>query len=396
MPSFVTRLRIVEFTLDHEAPIVSNMRRRTSRRDSDLTGVVDARYTGGARMLLSLELGAGAWRVAVPVLVSDLDLECALWLKLRLAPMCPWVGSISLAFVGPPAVKVQLSPYNRVRLMRIPVLQSLLARLLTVELPALMVLPKRLEVSIPPSITSIAEAAVGRDTIMRAVASAVLQVDSLEQALLAALPLGPQTPAGGVTLPDTFSGELTVALREARSLPVWGLPWASNPYCTLVLGEQAVRSRRDNDTSQASRHRAPVWNQEVQFLATDMEKQVFVDVVVGLLFFYVDGCAVACCAKCLGTRLQPSGRLSLSPESGGFRPCESDRAPRFFSKEGGRAGPPQIQPRQTFFFASAASRSTVGATRPVFLSSFPLPVRLKTRNHNQRKQQPTTTQTNIN
>lgn len=37
--------------------------------------------------------------------------------------MCPWIGTISLAFVGPPAVKVQLSPYNRVRLMRIPVLQ---------------------------------------------------------------------------------------------------------------------------------------------------------------------------------------------------------------------------------------------------------------------------------
>jgi hypothetical protein len=33
------------------------MRRRNSRKDSDLTGVVDARYTGGARLLLMLELG---------------------------------------------------------------------------------------------------------------------------------------------------------------------------------------------------------------------------------------------------------------------------------------------------------------------------------------------------
>lgn len=67
--------------------------------------------------------GQGRWRFKIPVLVSDLDVQCALWLKLRLAPMCPWIGTISLAFVGPPAVKVQLSPYNRVRLMRIPVLQ---------------------------------------------------------------------------------------------------------------------------------------------------------------------------------------------------------------------------------------------------------------------------------
>lgn len=38
--------------------------------------------------------------------------------------MCPYVGSLSLAFLGPPSIKVQLLPYNRVRLMRIPILQA--------------------------------------------------------------------------------------------------------------------------------------------------------------------------------------------------------------------------------------------------------------------------------
>ena len=57
------------------------------------------------------------------MLVSDLDLECKMWIKLRLAPMCPYIGSISLAFVEPPIIKVQLLPYNRVRIMRIPILQ---------------------------------------------------------------------------------------------------------------------------------------------------------------------------------------------------------------------------------------------------------------------------------
>ncbi len=33
VPGFVQRLRIVEFTLDHEAPYFSNMRRRYSRKD---------------------------------------------------------------------------------------------------------------------------------------------------------------------------------------------------------------------------------------------------------------------------------------------------------------------------------------------------------------------------
>lgn len=62
MPRLVQRLRIVEFTLDHEAPYVSNMRRRNSRKDSDLNGVVDVRYTGGARMLLALEVGGSPRR----------------------------------------------------------------------------------------------------------------------------------------------------------------------------------------------------------------------------------------------------------------------------------------------------------------------------------------------
>jgi hypothetical protein len=58
VPPIVQKLRIVELTFDHEAPYFSNMRRRNSRKDSDLTGVVDVRYTGGARMLLLLEVGA--------------------------------------------------------------------------------------------------------------------------------------------------------------------------------------------------------------------------------------------------------------------------------------------------------------------------------------------------
>lgn len=60
--------------------------------------------------------------------------------------------------------------------MRIPILQKLLTKLLIEDLPGLMVLPNRLEIVIPPSITTVAEAAVGREAIMQAVASAVLQV----------------------------------------------------------------------------------------------------------------------------------------------------------------------------------------------------------------------------
>lgn len=90
--------------------------------------------------------------------------------------------------------------------------QAFLTHLLTVDLPKLMVLPKRLEINIPPAVTAVAEAAVGRDVVMRAVASAVLQADALENALIAALPLGPQSAAGGVSLPASFQGELQVSI----------------------------------------------------------------------------------------------------------------------------------------------------------------------------------------
>ncbi|GMH35092.1 hypothetical protein BSKO_02960 [Bryopsis sp. KO-2023] len=274
VPDFVQRLRILELTFDHEAPCLSNMRRRPSRKDSDLNGVVDIRYTGGARMLLMLEVGGGGWKLQVPVLVSDLDIECRLWHKIRLAPLSPYLGTISLAFVAPPNIKVQLSPYNSVRLMRVPVLQNFLKKFLTEDLPSLMVLPKRLEINIPPAVTAVAEAAVGRDAVMKAVASAVLQADVVEQSLTSALPLGPQGAAGGIRIPESFQGELSVTLIQGRNLPVWGFPWQSNPYCRLTLGKQAVMSKRESDTSYEGSHRNPLWNQEFEFLVEDTEQQV--------------------------------------------------------------------------------------------------------------------------
>lgn len=54
-------------------------------------------------------------------------------------------------------------------------MQAFLTKLLTVDLPGLIVLPRRLDVNIPPSVGAVAEAAVGRDAVMRAIASAVLQ-----------------------------------------------------------------------------------------------------------------------------------------------------------------------------------------------------------------------------
>ena len=65
-----------------------------------------------------------------------------------------------------------------------------------------------------------------------------------------------------------------VTLLEARNLPVWGFPWQSNPYCRIEVGSQSFRSRKEDATSHAGSHRAPVWNQEFQFLVEDPSTQV--------------------------------------------------------------------------------------------------------------------------
>lgn len=65
VPRILKGIKIVEMTFDHQAPYFTNLRRRTSRKDSDLNGVVDVRYTGGARMLLMLEVGGGRWLMKV-------------------------------------------------------------------------------------------------------------------------------------------------------------------------------------------------------------------------------------------------------------------------------------------------------------------------------------------
>ncbi len=73
----------------------------------------------------------------------------------------------------------------------------------------------------------------------------------------------------------SMCGTAQVTLLEARNLPVWGFPWQSNPYCRIEVGSQSFRSRKEDATSHAGSHRAPVWNQEFQFLVEDPSSQVW-------------------------------------------------------------------------------------------------------------------------
>ena len=158
------------------------------------------------------------------------------------APLVPYVGTISAAFVGEPNIRVELSPYSRVPLMRMPIIQDFLTKLLTKDLPRLMVLPERLEINIPPALTAVAEAAIGREAVAQAVATAVVNSEAAPF-WFKQLTSQAQFAAGGISLPDTYDGELTVLIREARYLRVGGVRGmldVSDPYCVCVLGAQSV------------------------------------------------------------------------------------------------------------------------------------------------------------
>lgn len=71
-----------------------------------------------------------------------------------------------------------------------------------------------------------------------------------------------------------MQGELTITIVEGRDLPVWGFPWQSNPYCRIVIGSQAVDSKRERETGSRGSFRCPNWNQEFQFLVEDSPMQM--------------------------------------------------------------------------------------------------------------------------
>jgi len=215
-------VKLVELKLDYQPPVIRAIESRSeSRRDSEIGAIATVRYTGGMRALFMIEVSISLqdergedmaewqqrmwrgymsmededkglsssaalaplslsrpWQIRIPVQVYDLDIESELWIRAKMAPLAPYVGQLSLAFVDSPAVGVQLAPYKRAQLMRIPIIQSFLTKLITEDLPNLMILPRKLNFEIPPSLAAVAGAAIGEDIVKRAILNAVVNEES--------------------------------------------------------------------------------------------------------------------------------------------------------------------------------------------------------------------------
>jgi hypothetical protein len=244
-PDYVERVEIKQFSLGDEPLSVRNVERRTSRRVNDLQYQIGLRYTGGARMLLSLSLKFGIIPIVVPVGVRDFDIDGELWVKLRLIPTAPWVGAASWAFVSLPKIKFELSPFRLFNLMAIPVLSMFLTKLLTVDLPRLFVRPNKIVLDFQKG------KAVGPVTVG---------------------PVADDVKSGEMQEGNMDSvGELSVTLVDARKLPY--LFGKTDPYVVLSLGDQTIRSKKNSQTTVIGAPGMPIWNQDFHMLVSNPKKQ---------------------------------------------------------------------------------------------------------------------------
>ncbi|KAF4396787.1 hypothetical protein CsatB_019130 [Cannabis sativa] len=258
-PDYVERVEIKQFSLGDEPLSVRNVERRTSRRANDLQYQIGLRYTGGARMLLMLSLKFGILPIKVPVGVRDFDIDGELWVKLRLIPTEPFVGAVSWAFVQLPKIKFELSPFRLFNLMDIPVLSMFLKKLLTEDLPRLFVRPKKIVLDFQKG------KAVGPDAN-----------DSKSGEIEGTKP-------GEQEGNKDFVGELSVTLVDARKLFV--LYGKTDPYVTLSLGDQVIRSKKNSQTTVIGPPGEPIWNQDFHMLVTNPRKQkLFIQVKDSLGF----------------------------------------------------------------------------------------------------------------
>lgn len=240
-PDYVERVEIKQFSLGEEPLSVRNVERKTSRRVNDLQYQIGLRYTGGARMLLSLSLKSGIIPIVVPVGIRDFDIDGELWVKLRLIPSEPWVGAVSWAFVSLPKIKFELAPFRLFNLMAIPVLSMFLTKLLTEDLPRLFVRPKK------------------------------IVLDFQKGKALGPVSENLKTDAINDGNKDSV-GELSVTLVDARKL-AYVIFGKTDPYVVFSLGGQVIRSKKNSQTTVIGPPGEPIWNQDFHLLVANPRKQ---------------------------------------------------------------------------------------------------------------------------
>ncbi|KAG6530225.1 hypothetical protein ZIOFF_012448 [Zingiber officinale] len=289
-PSYVQRVEIKQFSLGDEPLSVRNVERRTSRRVNDLQYQIGLRYTGGARMLLSLTLKFGIIPIVVPVGIRDFDIDGELWVKLRLIPTEPWIGAVSWAFVSLPKIKFELSPFRLFNLMgnhnMMPFLLPnvslffLCMYLLILLQQFLYSHCEHIQPSFPYCIknsklrsfmTSFLTKLLTEDLPRLFVRPKKIVLDFQKGTALVPVPVNFKTEDIQEGNKD-FVGELSVTLVDARKL-AYVIFGKTDPFVVLNLGDQEIRSKKNSQTTVIGAPGEPIWNQDFHLLVADPRKQ---------------------------------------------------------------------------------------------------------------------------
>ncbi|GAB0496452.1 hypothetical protein MMPV_007764 [Pyropia vietnamensis] len=143
LPPLVSGVSIEGLTLGSRPPLVRAIRRLPSRALSEVQFQFDCRLIGDLIMDLSVAFTLpGGGVIRVPVRVRDLDISARVWVGFNLIPLTPYVRFVHWALLERPTVGMELSLGKRLPLTAVPVLSSLIRRILTRDVPKAFLLPK--------------------------------------------------------------------------------------------------------------------------------------------------------------------------------------------------------------------------------------------------------------
>lgn len=266
-PSYVQGVDIEDFFLGEKPLWIPAVRRMTSRKISDVIFHLSLRYAGPARMSLRLRLGTGPVQTSVPVIVESVDLEAALWVRIRLGRFKPYLPYLSVSLLRKPRLGFDIRPLGSVSLMRMPGVRDSLRYLIADLVPGLFTMPKRINLDFTPEagvVGAVATAAAvahaaeiaKQGHMIVPFAAAEARKQAIEKAIdfSATVPpkranlenVGPaEKYAAAGRVRNSFAGVLHVTLFEARGLPSSGFMfWREvyNPKAILDLGGQVLES----------------------------------------------------------------------------------------------------------------------------------------------------------
>lgn len=145
-PSLIGHIEIADLKLGESPALIREIARIPSRALSEAQHRFSVRLIGDRNGYIDLRVkvripGLGK-EIPVPVRLSNIDLDAVVWASVTLVPYPPWIRFAQWAFEELPLVKFSIRIAGFLPVTSIPVLSTLLNRIVTRDVPSQFVFPK--------------------------------------------------------------------------------------------------------------------------------------------------------------------------------------------------------------------------------------------------------------